>query len=379
VAGHIVPVSAKVSGTVLEVNFHENQYVKQGQVLVRLDPSDYNVALSQAEASLNVAQHQGQAAEQGISMTSGTTGSQVMESAAALSQAQSGIGVAQQEVATAQATVQQQQEGVQTARTRVEAARAQLADAEHNLARMQALYKQEFISQAELDRAETTYSTTKAQYDTARQQVSEAQAGLAAAQARVGQARANVSQAQGGARQAAAALGRMQAQTGQVGVQQQEALAQGGRVQQAEAQLKQAKLNLSYTTIIAPVSGVIGRKNVEIGQVVQPNQPLFSIVPMENVWVEANYKETELRGIQIGSPAEVKVDAYPNRIFRGTVESIGAATGSQFSMLPPENASGNFVKVVQWLPVRIRLEGGNPGQILRPGMSVEADITRQKT
>lgn len=349
VAGHIVPVSAKVSGTVSEVNFKEGQYVKKGQVLVRLDPTDYRITVQQAEANLKITKNQATSAEAQVGLSQGTTSNRVQESVADVSQAQSSVSVARQQLATA--------------RARVDAARAQFTEAEQHLGRMRNLRRKEFVSQADLDRAQAAYDTTKAQLDVANQQVFEAQA--------------SVSSAQAGLRQSQAGLGVTRAQTKEVNVQQSQAKAQQSRIEQAEAQLAEARQRLSYTTIVAPISGTVGRKNVELGQVVQPNQPLFSVVPLEDIWIEANYKETELRGIHPGAKAEIEVDAYPNQKFQGVVEAIGAATGSQFSLLPPENASGNFVKVVQWLPVRIRLNGKNPQKMLRPGMSVVVDIHRQ--
>jgi membrane fusion protein (multidrug efflux system) len=198
--------------------------------------------------------------------------------------------------------------------------------------------------------------------------VQEAQAGIQVAQSQLSQARA-------GASQATAQLQTVQTAPQQVEAMRARALSADAKVMQQRAALQQAELNLQYATVKAPMKGIVSKKGVEVGQVVQPGQPLMTIIPLEEVWVTANFKETQLREMRPGQPATVDVDAYGGREFKGHVESLAAATGSRFSLLPPENATGNFVKVVQRVPVRIAIDDKQDAQQpLRPGMSVTAKV-----
>jgi membrane fusion protein, multidrug efflux system len=328
VDGHIVPISARVGGTVISVNVNDNQYVEAGTVLVQLDPTDYRLALERARAELADAQASAQAARHGVPITSATTRSQL---------------------ATANA-------GVATAAQQTQAAQAQLAQAQANynkaasdLKRMQQLVAKDEVSQQQYDAAVAAADAARAAVESARAQV-------AAAQSRETEAHAGVSAAQTAPQQ--------------VSVTQSRAGAAEASAARARAALQQAELNLQYTTIKAPQSGIVSKRTVEPGQVVQAGQPLLSVVYIADLWVTANFKETQLKNMRVNDPAEIKVDAY-DKTYRGHVDSIGGATGARFSLLPPENATGNYVKVVQRVPVKIVFESNQDTKLLRPGMSVD--------
>jgi membrane fusion protein (multidrug efflux system) len=326
--GYIYPVSARVSGTVLHVNYDNNMYAAKDAVLVELDPTDYQVALQRAQADLADAEANAQAARTTVPITHTGTSSQ-------LSAAQAALVTAHKEEQAAQA--------------RVADAEAWYKKAASDLGRMQQLIAKDEISQQQYDAAVAAEQAAKATVEAAR-------ANLAAAQSRVAQAEAGVRSAQTAPQQ--------------VAVMRSRAGAAEAAVERAQAAVTQAQLNLQYITIRAPVAGVISQRNVEVGQVIQAGQPLFGIVDLDNIWVTANFKETQLKNMRPGQPARLKVDAY-GRTYSGHVDSIGGATGARFSLLPPENATGNYVKVVQRLPVKIVFDKGqDPQHLLRPGMSV---------
>jgi membrane fusion protein (multidrug efflux system) len=330
--GHIVPVSARIPGTVLVVNVEDNQMVQAGQVLIQLDPRDYEVALAKAEADLADAVAAARAASTGVPITSTTTTSQTSTAAANLAAAHKEVDVAN---------------------ARLREAQANYDKIEQDLKRYEMLLAKDEISRQQ-------YDATRAADEAAHASVQAAEAGIAMAQSHVVQAEAAVRAAQTGPQQVAVISAR--------------AKAADAAVKRAQANLQQAQLNLSYTTIKAPFAGIVSKRSAEPGQVVQPGQPLVSIVNLEDIWVTANFKETQLDNMKPGQPAKIHVDTY-NRDFNGYVESIGGATGARFSLLPPENATGNYVKVVQRIPVRLRFNGGqDPRHELRPGMSVEPTV-----
>ncbi len=329
---HIDPISARVGGTVIEVNFENNQMVSAGQVMVKLDPTDYQVALQHAQAELADALAQAAAARSGVPITSIGTSSQI-------SVAEANLHSAQQEADAAKARLQETEAAYTKAAT--------------DLKRYQQLIAKDEISRQQYDTALTTEQGAAAA-------VSAARAMVAAADGRVAQAQAQVRAASTAPQQVAVTRAR--------------AGAAEAAVQRDQALLQQAKLNLEYTTVKAPVNGIVSQRNVEPGQVVQPGQPLYTIVNLDDIWVTANFKETELKNMRPGDPATIHVDAY-GRDYKGHVLSIGGATGARFSLLPPENATGNYVKVVQRIPVRIVFEKGqDPNHLLRPGMSVEPTV-----
>ncbi len=359
--GHIVPISAKVGGTVVKVNVNDNQVVEAGTLLVAIDQRDYKVALDKAQADLEAARAVAAAARTGVPITSATTSSRVSTAAAGVRAAEAGLAAAQEEVGAANAQLN-------AARAREREAEARNTLAQQTLARMKLLVSREEISRQQYDASVADAQAASAGVDSAQAAVAQAQQAVPVAGSHVAQARAAVAQAEAAvdaARTAPQEVASSRAQSGS-------ALA---KAQKSQASLAQAELNLEYTTVLAPVKGVVSRKSVEPGQVIQPGQPLLSLVPLEDIWVTANFKETQLKKMRVGQAATIEVDAFGGREYRGHVDSIAAATGARFSLLPPENATGNYVKVVQRVPVKIVFEKGqDPEHLLRPGMSVEPTV-----
>jgi membrane fusion protein (multidrug efflux system) len=275
--------------------------------------------------------------------------------------ANAGVQAARKEVGAAQAQL-----GSAQARQRESEARSQLA--QQNLARMKQLVTKDEISQQQFDVTVSDAQVAAAAVDSARAAVAQAEQAVAVAQSHVAQAEAAVAQAQAGVRGA-------QVRPQQIATSRAEAGSATAKFKLNQASVEQAQLNLGYTVVRAPVDGIVSRKSIELGQVIQAGQPLLALVELEDIWVTANYKETQLNRMRVGQPATVKVDAFGGREFNGHVDSIAAATGARFSLLPPENATGNYVKVVQRLPIKIVLEKGqDPQRLLRPGMSVGATV-----
>ncbi|HET9184458.1 MAG TPA: HlyD family secretion protein [Candidatus Angelobacter sp.] len=330
--GHIYPISARVSGTTLRVLHDDNDFVNKGDLLVELDPRDYQIAVDRAKADLATAEANAVAAHVGVPLTTTTSTGQLQAADAALVAAQ---------------------KEVQAAQARVQEAQANYTKVSADLNRMKALVEKDEVSRQQYDAAVAAASAAKATLDASN-------AGVASAESRAAQAKAQAQAAHTVPEQVRA----MRAKAG----------AASAEVQMAQAALQQAELNMQYTKIVAPVTGVLSKRNVEVGQVVQAGQPLFSIVDLDNIWVTANFKETQLKNMRPGQPAEIHVDAY-GRDYKGTVSSIAGASGALFSLLPPENATGNYVKVVQRIPVRIDFaKGQDPNHLLRPGMSVEPTV-----
>ncbi|HLK49438.1 MAG TPA: HlyD family secretion protein [Bryobacteraceae bacterium] len=361
IEGHIDPISARVGGRVIAVNFEDNQYVRAGTVLVQIDPRDYQIALERAESDLATARATAQAARTNVPILTTTTGSQTSTARAGLEQAQSGVTAAEKEVDAAKSRLS-------AAKANLGEAQASYAKAAADVERYKPLLAHDDISKQQFQAAVTAADVAQGGVDAARAAIAEAEQGIAVAQSHVSQARASVAQAEANVRAASSA-------PQQIAVSRAQANAANGRVLEAEAAVDQARLNLQYTTVTAPVAGMLQKKSVEIGQNVQPNQPLAAIVPLEDIWVTALFKETQMRYMQPGQRVTISVDTYGGRKYEGYVESIAPATGETFSLLPPENASGNYVKVVQRIPVRIRFKSGqDPQYLLRPGMSVEPTV-----
>jgi membrane fusion protein, multidrug efflux system len=357
VDAHVTQIAARVGGTVLRVHVDDNRQVQAGATLVEIDPRDYQVAVERARAALADAEAAAMAARTEIPITSQSTSSTLTTAQGGVLQATSAMAAAQKQVDAAQARVASNQ-------AKLREQEATTAKSVRDVERLRGLLAKDEISQQQFDAAQAAADAARAATDSARSQVAEAEAGVLVAQSQLEHARA-------GERQAQAAL--QSAQTAPQQVKQINARAEAAEAQakQAKAALQQAELNLEYATIKAPVAGIVSRKSVEVGQVVQQGQPILAIIPLENVWVTANFKETQLRDMRPGQKANVEVDAYGGKSFSGHVDSIAAATGARFSMLPPENATGNFVKVVQRIPVKIVLDSGqDPDHQLRPGMSV---------
>jgi membrane fusion protein (multidrug efflux system) len=357
VEGHVVQISARVGGTVQRVAVQDNQRVAAGAVLVELDPRDYQVAVERARAELADAQATATAAQSGVPISATSATSNVTSAHGSVEQAQSMIEGAQKEIDAARARLT-------TAQARQREAEANAAKATRDVERLRGLLAKDEVSQQQFDAASAAADAQRAAVDSAASQVAEAEAGVRVAESKLSQARVGEQQARAGLRTA---------ETGpqQVAAMRARAEAAAAHVEQQKAVLAQAELNLQYTTVKAPVGGIVSRKTVEVGQIIQVGQPLLALIPLEDVWVTANFKETQLTNMRPGQKAVVKVDAYGGKEFQGHIDSIAAATGARFSMLPPENATGNYVKVVQRIPVKIVLDPGqDPDHLLRPGMSV---------
>lgn len=362
VAGNVHQISSRLNGTVDAVLVNDNQPVKTGQVLLKLDPRDYQSKVQQAQAALEAARRQASAAQVTI--------------AQAAANAQGETTQAQGDVTGASAGISSAQAAVAAARTGVPAAQAQLAQAEANLQKTQAdynryasLYQQGAVPRQQLDATKAAFNVDLAQKNAAEQGVQQAQAKLAQAQEEVSSAQAKLASSKGGLQQASA--------TGlQTEVNRKQYEAAQAAIAQAQASLKDAQLQLSYTNITAPSNGRIGRKSVEVGQRVQPGQPLMAIVGSQP-WVVANFKETQLEQIRPGERVEVKLDAFPHHPFVGRVDSISPASGAQFALLPPDNATGNFTKIVQRIPVKVLLDPQSMqgyASRLSPGMSAVVSV-----
>jgi membrane fusion protein (multidrug efflux system) len=361
VDGHIVPVSSKIYGKVGEVLVNDNQQVKKGQLLARIDPSDYQVKVDQAQAAIAVALSQAQGADAGVPLVRETTSSDVSSAEAQLSGAQADYEKAKAEYDRAAGA------DISWARANVETAQATADRAQGDLSRMKALVDKEEISRLEYDSYVAAARVAGSQLGAAKDKLAGAAQDAETKKAAMLAARAHVAQA-------SAAIGQARASQKQVNVRTADASSAMANVQQARTNLEAAQLNLGYTSIAAPLDGVVTRKSVEVGQIVQQGQGLLMLVPLDDVWVSANFKETQLADVRPGQRAEVKAD-LGGKTYSARVDSISAATGTRLSLLPPENATGNYVKVVQRIPVKIVIDpipGGN--LLLRPGMNVEATI-----
>jgi len=349
--GHIYPINARVSGQVIKVNYDDGQVVHQGDVLVQIDPTDYQVALARAKADHQDALAQAQAAQFGVPVQSVGSVSQIRSATADIDSAQAGVAAAQKQAEAAQQQVIEAQANAQKLNTDVERYR-------------QLLGKRE-ISQQQFDQATAAATSANAT-------VSARQAELLAAQAQVKMAVSRIEWSN-------AELKNARATPNAVAATKAKAESADAQALRYKTALDQAQLNLGYTTIVAPVDGVVGKRSVQVGQNIGVGQDLMAVVPLRDVWVTANFKETQLAHMQPGQSVRIKVDTYGGRKWDGHVSSIGGATGAKYSLLPPENATGNYVKVVQRIPVRIDFDGKekpdfNQDGLLRPGMSVEPDV-----
>ncbi len=357
VDAHVTPIAARVGGTVLRSPVVDNQQVDAGAILVELDPRDYQVAVAKARAELANAEADALAARSNVPIMSTTTTSNVTTAHGSVETARGDVDHAQKELDVAHARLA-------SAQARQRETQANATKAARDVERFRGLLAKDEVSQQQFDAATATADAQRATAEAAKAQIAEAEAGIRAAEIRLMQSRVGEQNALAGLRSA-------QTAPQQVAAIEARAAAAEAHVEQAKAALEQAELNLQYTTIKAPQKGTISRKSAEAGQVIQAGQPLMALVPLDTVWITANFKETQLSGMRPGQSATIKVDAYGGREFKGKIESIAAATGSRFSLLPPENATGNYVKVVQRVPVKIVLDAAqDPEHLLRPGMSV---------
>jgi membrane fusion protein (multidrug efflux system) len=354
VNGHIMPLSARINGYVLEVPVIEGQLVHAGDVLVTIDPKDYKIAVEQAQATFADSQASAASSRFNVPITSVTTQSNLDSAGTAVLNAQAGLSAAEHNFESANAVLEQ--------------ADANAARSDADLVRYGQLVAKEDISHQQYDQAVAAAKANRS--------------GVVSASASVQAAEQAVRQAQGKLMQARADLRTAQTAPQQVSMTRAKADAANAQARERRAQLDQAELNLSYTVVRSPVTGIVGKKTVEVGQNVGIGQELVEVVPLDDVWVTANFKETQLAHMRPGQPVEIKVDAY-GRTWKAHVTNLGAGAGSVFSLLPPENATGNYVKVVQRVPVRIdfdRTSDRNPGSdfnaegLLKPGLSVEPEV-----
>ena len=319
VQADMAQITPRVHGTVIDVLIHENWWVKPGQVLVRLDTRDYEVRLNEAKAALTRARE-------------------------SVDQLFAAVAVADERRRATQAQIQ-------TAQAEVAVAQAEFHQAELDFHRAQQLAEEQIIPAQRFDQAKTQYDAARSRLHAKQQQLEEAKQNETTRKRETDQARA--------------ALGNTVT----------DERSEHSLVKQAEAAVHEAELNLSYCTLVAPMEGMVSRKAIEVGQRVQPGQALMALLPLHKVYIEANYKETQLTDVRVGQPVEIRADVYPDHVYHGTVESLSGGTGAAFSLLPPENATGNWVKVVQRLPVKITLTEPLPPDLpLRVGLSVEASI-----
>ena len=360
VTGHVYPVPARVAGTVEQVLVHDNQMVKAGDILVELDATDYKMAVTRAEAEVASAEAASRAARAGVPITTATATNQESAAAASAAAAESAAIAGDREVESARAKLV-------SARARaVEAAAAKTRTAK-DLERLASLIAKDEVSKRDYDVAVAAAAAASAAADAAESGIVEATANVNAAQARRQQMDGTVLQTKAQARAAGTA-------PQQIALIEARAKAAEADVARATAALDQAKLNLERAVVRAPVAGVVSRKSVEPGQMLQAGQSLLALIALEDVWITANFKETQLASIRAGEAVTITVDGLGGRAFAAHVDSIAAATGATFSLLPPENATGNFVKVVQRVPVKITLDAAQSEHLLRPGMSVSATI-----
>lgn len=362
VAGHVYQISSRIPGRISAIPVDDNEVVQKGELLVQLDPQDYKVKVQQAIAALNVAQQQAQVAQTNIALAT-------QQAQAQSTEAQGGVSSAQTSIATAQAAVTEAQAGVPVAQANLAQAQANLTRAQADFDRYSSLFASGAIARQQLD-------TARAARDVALAQRNAAQQGIAQAQAKLSQAQEGVATAQAGLQTSQAGIQRAQASGVQTEVSRSQFAAANAAIAQAQANLQEAQLQLSYTNITAPESGHIGRKTVEVGQQVTAGQPLMAVVGDE-VWVTANFKETQVERMRAGETVEVKLDAFPDRTFTGQVESLSPASGAEFALLPPDNATGNFTKVVQRIPVKIVLDRNSVAGLesqITPGMSASVSV-----
>jgi membrane fusion protein, multidrug efflux system len=350
VDGHIMPLSARINGYVLEVPVIEGQLVHAGDVLVTIDPKDYKIAREQARATFEDAQASAASSRFNIPITSVTTRSNVDSASTAVENAEAGFKAAEQNLESAKAVLEQTE--------------ANAAKSDADLVRYEQLVAKEDISHQQYDQAVAAAKANRSGVSSGRANVQAAEQAVRQAQGKLLQARADLRSAQTAPQQVSMTLAKADAADAQA--------------RERKAELDQANLNLSYTVVRSPVTGIIGKKTVEVGQNVGIGQELVEVVPLDDVWVTANFKETQLAHMRPGQPVEIKVDAY-GRAWQAHVTNMGAGAGSVFSLLPPENATGNYVKVVQRVPVRLDFDRSagsdfNTEGLLKPGLSVEPEV-----
>jgi membrane fusion protein (multidrug efflux system) len=358
--GHINAVSGRIAGNVVEVLAEDEQFVHAGDVLVRIDPRDYQVAVDKASADLSDAEAALEASRIDIPIVSTNTASQ-------LKTANSGRADATAFLLGAERQLSAARDRLETAQAEVRQTQANVRKTSDDVARYKLLVDKNEIPRQLYDTSVADAAAAQAELDGRNAAVREAEQNIVVAESAVEQARQRITQADASIESASTA-------PRQVAVSESHAKSALAQVAQKKALLDQAKLNLSYCTIVAPVTGIVGKKTVELGQNISPGQQLMAVVPLDDIWVTANFKETQLSHMAPGQRVRFTVDAN-DREYSGRIVAVGGASGSRFSLLPPENATGNYVKVVQRIPVRINIDPGQNGdRRLRPGMSVDPRV-----
>lgn len=376
VEGAVTVISSKVAGNIAEMLVRDNQAVKAGDTLLRVDPRDYRAKRDQAAAAVKVAEAALQAMRSELPMTRGVTAAQGDEARGALEGARAAEAASQSAVEEAQAQIEAKRAAASAAEADVAGARATAVQAAREKERQRKLVEQGLVALRDFDQAEAAEGTARASLEALERRKIQVEREVQQVEAALGSRRLGVQQARQRVAELRGALARAESQRHQVPMKEAEVTRAEASLAQAKADLAYAELQLQYTEVRAPVDGVVSKRTVELGQVAQMGQPLLAIVPLHDVWVIANFKETQLGRIRPGMTAEVHVDSFSDRSFKGTVDSLAAGTGARFSLLPPENATGNWVKVVQRLPVKIRLDPGqfsNP-DTLRAGMSAVVTV-----
>jgi membrane fusion protein, multidrug efflux system len=362
VTGHMHQVSTRVNGTVAQVLVDDNEHVKAGQLLVVLDSNDYQVKVKQARAALDTALQQSRVAQTSVSYAATNANGQVTTAQGAVSNARAGI-------ARAQASVNESQAAISSARANLSAKEAELSRAEADFERYKKLESQGAVAVQELDNARRDFKVAQENVNGARDDIKQSEAKLAQARETVNTARAQLVQAQG-------QIVLAEASGTQTAVNERQFDVARTSIAQAQAALDEALLNLSYSKIYAPANGRVGKKTVEVGQRVEPGQPLLTVVS-DQTWVVANFKETQLKRMRPGDLVEIKIDSFADHKFAGRVLSFAPGSGASFALLPSDNATGNFTKIVQRVPVKIVFDQASLkgySDLLVPGMSAVASV-----
>lgn len=387
IEGHVIQISPKVAGHVLQVHVEDNQEVKKGHILLELDPRDYQTRVNESRAAVDVALAKRRAAQLNVELTSATSTAGASQASSGVDIARSSFEAARAQAAAAEKKVEQVAAQVRAARAnadqalaQAQAAEAEMARVEADLRRTQQLYANKLVSREEYEHAVASGRSSAAQYQAARQrasstdaQVAEAQSAERTAQEELNQAKAQLASSAAQIAQARGKFAEANVSPERIATSLADLETAKAQVEQSKAALEQAELDLSYTQVRAPEAGRVTRKAVEPGMYLQPGQSVMAIVPPD-VWVVANFKETQLSKMEPGQKVTIEADAHPGRVFQGHVDSIQAGAGARFSLLPPENATGNFVKVVQRIPVKIVFDRPPPAYLLTPGMSVRPEV-----
>jgi membrane fusion protein (multidrug efflux system) len=376
VEGTISPVSAKVAGHIVELLVQDNQVVRRGDLLMRVDPRDFQAKREQASAAVATAEANLRAARAELPLTREGTHAQIEQARAALQVSMVGVKSAESAVDESRARLEARRSATDAMRAEIAGAQSTYRQAGRELERVKSLLKNDLVARRDYDQAEAAYETAGATVEALQRRMAQSEREIQQAQAELSNRVHAVDQARQRVAEARASLSLAESQIHQVSIKDAEASRAEARLREMQADLAFADLQLEHTEVRAALDGTVSKRNVELGQVVQMGQPLLAIVPLQDVWVVANFKETQLARLRPGMKATVEVDGYPDKSYTGTIESMSAGTGARFSLLPPENATGNWVKVVQRVPVRIHLneKGANNPHTLRAGMSVVVTV-----